>query len=440
MYLQNTHTAFQIRPLHNHPPVKTARTQKRRVQNLRPVGGSQNQDSLGGIKSVHLRQQLVQGLLPLVISAAVPAVTAFSNGIHLVDKDNTGGIFLGLLKEVTNTGSSHTHEHLHKVRTGQGEKGNVGFSCHRFSQQGLSGSWRSHQKRSFGKLRPDGRVFCRIMQKIHHLLQGFLCLILSGHILKSDTRILLHICFGPAFSHAAHHASALVHSPDNPVHTHKQQNHRHKQGKQRKYQRACGIRLPAVKRNFFTTGLFGILQPVDQFSPALHHSCRILILHSLFLLLTGCDCQHTAFFLHSSHLIIFQHLQKFTVGNFPGCGTLHHTAEGGPDHQRGQNTNQQNQDRRPVFGSSRAIQPRTFRPLVIVMVAWSLIHNLLLITPYYYKDFRWINQLFSLSPPSKKENFIFFSHLSSIEGIFCSILSNVFFLGTTEKHIGGQDL
>ena len=37
MYFQRINPAFQIRLIHNNPPVKPSRTQKRRIQNLRAV-------------------------------------------------------------------------------------------------------------------------------------------------------------------------------------------------------------------------------------------------------------------------------------------------------------------------------------------------------------------------------------------------------------------
>ena len=62
MNLQDIHTSSQVRLIHDDPPVKTARPQKRRIQDLRPVRCRQNQKAFIRIKSVHLRQELVQRL------------------------------------------------------------------------------------------------------------------------------------------------------------------------------------------------------------------------------------------------------------------------------------------------------------------------------------------------------------------------------------------
>ena len=115
--LQNINTAFQIRTVNDHTAVKTAWTKKCRVQNLRTVGCSQDQKTLGSIKSIHLCKQLVQSLLTLIIPAAVMRITAFTDGINLVNKHNTRSILLGFLEKITDTGCTYTYEHLHKFRS-----------------------------------------------------------------------------------------------------------------------------------------------------------------------------------------------------------------------------------------------------------------------------------------------------------------------------------
>ena len=70
------------------------------------------------VKAIHLCQQLVQRLLPLVISSK-PGITALSDSVYLVDKNNTRGMLLRLLEQIPDTGGSHTYKHLHEIRAGQ---------------------------------------------------------------------------------------------------------------------------------------------------------------------------------------------------------------------------------------------------------------------------------------------------------------------------------
>ena len=50
--------------------VKAARTQQRRVQYVRTVGGGDNDNAFVAFETVHLNQHLVQGLLTLIVTTA----------------------------------------------------------------------------------------------------------------------------------------------------------------------------------------------------------------------------------------------------------------------------------------------------------------------------------------------------------------------------------
>ena len=119
MNLQDFHAPLQVRSVYNDTAVKTSRTEQCGIQYLRTVGCRKNQKTLGSIKSIHLSQKLVQRLLTLVISSAIAGITAFTYGIDLINKYNTGCILLGFFKQVADTGCTYTYKHLHKFRTGK---------------------------------------------------------------------------------------------------------------------------------------------------------------------------------------------------------------------------------------------------------------------------------------------------------------------------------
>ena len=114
MNLQDLFPSLQIRQFHRDSPVKTSRTKQCRIQGIRTVGCCQNDNTFGSVKSVHLSQQLVQSLFSLIITADI-AVTLFTNGIDLVDKNDTRCFFVRLFEQVTHFCSTHTYEHLHKL-------------------------------------------------------------------------------------------------------------------------------------------------------------------------------------------------------------------------------------------------------------------------------------------------------------------------------------
>ena len=219
MYFEDIHTPLKIRAVYNDSPVKTTRTEKGGVQYLRTVGCRQDQKTAGGIKAIHLCQKLVQRLFPFVVSTAVPAVTAFTDGIDLIDKNDTGGIFLRLIKEFTDTGCTYTNKHFHEIRTGNGKERHMRLTGYRLRQKRLTGSRRSDEKCTLWKLGSNGRILSGIFQEIHYFLERFLRFILSCHIFEGYACLLLgiNLCF--VFSHI-HDASAAGHLPHDKAECH----------------------------------------------------------------------------------------------------------------------------------------------------------------------------------------------------------------------------
>jgi len=207
--LEGGQTAGQVGPVHGDPPVKAAGTEQGLVQHLRPVGGGQDDDALGWVEAVHLRQELVQGLLPLVV-AAEAGVSRLADGVDLIDEDDAGGHLGRLLEQVPDAAGAHAHEHLHEAGAGDGEEGDPGLTGHGLGQQGLAGAGGANQQGAPGELGADGGVFARVVEEVDDLLQGLLGLVLAGHVGKGDAGGLLHVYLGVGLAHAADAADAAA--------------------------------------------------------------------------------------------------------------------------------------------------------------------------------------------------------------------------------------
>src|SRR5206468_864922 len=66
--------------------VETAGPAQRGIQGIRPVGGGQHDHPAGLVESVHLGEQLVQGLLPFVAACEAAVVAAGAEGVDLVNE------------------------------------------------------------------------------------------------------------------------------------------------------------------------------------------------------------------------------------------------------------------------------------------------------------------------------------------------------------------
>ena len=229
VYLQNGLPPFDVGIGNHHLTVKPAGAQQRRVQNIPTVGGGDDNNAGVGGKTIHLHQKLVEGLFPLVVTAAETGAAVTAHRINLIDKHNAGGVLFGLFKQIADTGSTHAHKHLHKIGTGDGEKGNPCLAGYRPCQQGFTGTGRAHEQNAFGN--PGAQIVeaFGIFEESHNLLQLRLLLVCAGHIVKGHSApvgLRFKLCFAEV-----HHVSAatgLTH------HKKPQRRHRHNQQQRRK--------------------------------------------------------------------------------------------------------------------------------------------------------------------------------------------------------------
>src|SRR5690242_19103414 len=108
MDLQNCQTPIPVWTIDSHTAVETTGTQQRLVQPIRAVGGGNDDNCLVGVETIHLDEQLVQGLLTFIIGIDA-RTTLTANCIKLVNKDDAGRSFLGLLEQVTHAAGTDTN-------------------------------------------------------------------------------------------------------------------------------------------------------------------------------------------------------------------------------------------------------------------------------------------------------------------------------------------
>ena len=213
--LENAHAPVDIGPRHHHAAVKASGPQQRRVQHVRAVGGRHQDDPFIRFKPVHLDQQLVQGLLALVVPAAKPCSAMPADGVNFINEDDARGVFLALIEQVAHAAGAHAHKHFHKIRAADGKERNVGFPGDGARQQGFSGAGRTDQQHPFRDAPAELLKFLRIAQEFDDLLQLFLGFIHAGNIFEGDFFLLRGKQPGaalperqrlvPARLHLAHH-------------------------------------------------------------------------------------------------------------------------------------------------------------------------------------------------------------------------------------------
>src|SRR5215210_1083186 len=140
----------EVGTVHHDLPVETPWPQQCRVEDVGPIGRGEHDDTALGVEAVHLYEELVEGLLPLVVTAAKTRAALSTYGVYLVHEDDAGAILFGLLEEVPDPAGADTDEHLDEVRTRDREERHPGFAGHGARQERLAGSRRPYQKGPFG--------------------------------------------------------------------------------------------------------------------------------------------------------------------------------------------------------------------------------------------------------------------------------------------------
>ena len=111
-----------FRKRNDNPAVEAPGPKQGRVEHVRPVGGGDQDDPFIALETVHLDQELVQGLLPFVVTAAQAGAPMPPHRVNLVDEDDAGGVFFPLLEQVADPRGPDAHEHFNKIRAADGEK------------------------------------------------------------------------------------------------------------------------------------------------------------------------------------------------------------------------------------------------------------------------------------------------------------------------------
>ena len=68
MYFQDINTSLEIWLIYDDTSVKSSRTEKRRIQDLRTVRGRKKQKTFITVKSIHLCKELIQCLFSFIIA------------------------------------------------------------------------------------------------------------------------------------------------------------------------------------------------------------------------------------------------------------------------------------------------------------------------------------------------------------------------------------
>ena len=153
------------------------------------------------------------------MTAAHAGASVAADGVDLVDEDDGGRAFLGLIEQIADTGGADADIHFDKVGTGDGEERDVRLAGGGPGQQGLTGTGRADHEDALRDAGAEGIELLRIFQEFDDLLEFFLLLIGTGHIGKGGLLLfpaLLDTGFSEAHAPLGIVHDVAVHAPHEP--------------------------------------------------------------------------------------------------------------------------------------------------------------------------------------------------------------------------------
>ena len=214
---QDRLATLEVGAVHGDVAVEATRPQQRRVQDVGTVRRGHEDDRGALVEPVHLDEELVQGLLALVVPAAEPGAAMPADSVDLVDEHDRRGVLLRLLEQVAHASRSYADEHLDEVRPADGVEGDAGLARDRAREERLARPRRPEQEHAARDLRAHRLELRGVLQVLLDLLQLLDRLVDAGHIRERRLRLVLRDLLRPRLTEL-HHAPAarlrLVHDPD----------------------------------------------------------------------------------------------------------------------------------------------------------------------------------------------------------------------------------
>ena len=253
MDLKDLHPAGAVGRLDRHPPVEASGPEKRRIQDLGPVGRAENDDGLGGLEAVHLGKDLIEGLLPLIVGTrdTCRALARASDGVQLIDEDDRRGGLLGLREQVTHTGRADADDRLDELGGRDREESGVSLAGDRARQQCLPGPRSTEQQHPVGHPPAKPCVAVGALQKVDYLRKLGLGLIDPRDVVERDADTLRIGTPGLRSAEASQgpHPAAGARPPRQPVKERDQQQRRAEPQQDLGHHRGAGIWILGVDLN-----------------------------------------------------------------------------------------------------------------------------------------------------------------------------------------------
>lgn len=215
--LEDFDACLEIGPVEEDMPVESSRSQKRRIENIGAIGCGHDNDMGALLEAIHLREDLIERLLALVMTSAKACSSTLSpDRINLIDEDDAGGIALGACEEVTHAACANSDKHLDEFRARDGEEGHARFPRDCAGKEGFARARGSDEEDALGDLCADIEILLGTLEEVHDFHEVFLRFVASCHIFESRLHLLGIGDAGAGFAEGERGALAPGDTPKKP--------------------------------------------------------------------------------------------------------------------------------------------------------------------------------------------------------------------------------
>src|SRR5208283_4589816 len=184
MNIQNSFSASNVGLVDCHVPVETTGPQQCRVEYFGAVCRGHYDYSGPWIETVHLNQELVQCLLPFIMTPDGIQPACLPQSVQLVHENDAWSVILGLAEKIADTRCPNANKHLDELRTAHAEERHSGLSRYGARKQSLASSGCPDKQNPFGNFASKLLEFSRVPQIFNDFLKFSPRLVYPGHIIE----------------------------------------------------------------------------------------------------------------------------------------------------------------------------------------------------------------------------------------------------------------
>src|ERR1700751_2057399 len=122
MYFEYGLAAIEVGCVHHDLAIKATRAEQSPVEDLRTIGGGQDNNTGIGLEAIQLHQQSIESLFPLVVDRTHMDASLPADSVKFVDEYDAGRMLLGLLEQIAHTRGAYSHKHCDEIATADRKK------------------------------------------------------------------------------------------------------------------------------------------------------------------------------------------------------------------------------------------------------------------------------------------------------------------------------